>query len=678
MIWGYIRVSTDQQTVENQRFLINQYCDKNNIAIDKWIEDEGVSGTKYYKKRHLGILVEQAKEGDFILCSELSRLGRSLYMIFEILDILTKRGCKLFAIKQNFNMANDINSKVIAFAFGLSAEIERDMISERTKMALARKKAEGVILGRPVGRKKAIEKFVLYGKDDEIRRLLEEGVSRRVIAKQLGVDRNTLYKYCLERDITSDRTPIHQRPNLDPTKYILYGKDEIIKYLLDDKELTIAEAAKQLNTTGPTLKTYLLNVMKIEPSNYIQRGAVVTDDEKLSMVEEYKAGSSMAELSVSHSLRQEKVSRILYEMEKFLDEKFIRPSMKNKQELTEEEIKEAVQLRAKRTNWKIIKETMNLDVSVERLTREVKKYAKENNIEIPIANNRCVFNYVSKWTDEAMEGLYLRWINGDRAVEIGIDYDCGPETVTRIAKYYCQKKGIEFVKRSSKKIPDDQYINIYHRAKVNHEYYKDIAKSYNCSTVAIKEVIRKYEEANGLFTLKRRIDDEQIERIMKLHNQNMNNIEIAKETGFAPETISKSIRRYCAANGIDIQTSKRLDDITDEQKDQVVQMAKDKISLYKIADYTKISKWLCKRIIIEWQTRNDQKIIKDKIFLKKDEDKVIFKLFAKENKSVKDIAKLYEVQTCTIYNHLRKYAKDNGFLLTSQVVAVPVQQSADK
>ena len=177
MNYGYIRVSSDKQTVENQRFEIIKFCEKEKIRIDGWIE-ETVSGTKNYDKRELGQLLEKVKKDDLIICSELSRLGRSLFMIMEILNQCMNKECRVWTIKDGYRLGDDIQSKVLAFAFGLSAEIERNLISQRTKEALARKREEGVILGRPKGRKSckvnewkkikkikktlAKQKFVLY------------------------------------------------------------------------------------------------------------------------------------------------------------------------------------------------------------------------------------------------------------------------------------------------------------------------------------------------------------------------------------------------------------------------------------------------------------------------------------------------------------------------------------
>ena len=194
MICGYIRVSSDKQTVENQRFEIKNFCQKEGLTIDGWIE-ETISGTKAYNKRELGKLLKRVQKGDLIICAELSRLGRNLFMIMEILNICMTKECRVWTIKDNYRLGDDIQSKVLAFAFGLSAEIERNLISQRTKEALARKKAEGIVLGRPKGRKTTPTVRKLYPKEPLIRELLLNGTSQRQIAKICHVDRNTLGRY---------------------------------------------------------------------------------------------------------------------------------------------------------------------------------------------------------------------------------------------------------------------------------------------------------------------------------------------------------------------------------------------------------------------------------------------------------------------------------------------------
>lgn len=194
MIYGYIRVSSDKQTVENQRFEIRNFCQYQNLKIDDWIE-ETISGTKSYDKRQLGKLLKKVNKDDIIICSELSRLGRNLFMIMEILNICMNKECRVWTIKDNYRLGDDIQSKVLAFAFGLSAEIERNLISQRTKEALARKRAEGVVLGRPRGRKSSPDKYKLSGKEVLICELLKNRTSLCKIAKLCHVDRNTLARF---------------------------------------------------------------------------------------------------------------------------------------------------------------------------------------------------------------------------------------------------------------------------------------------------------------------------------------------------------------------------------------------------------------------------------------------------------------------------------------------------
>jgi DNA invertase Pin-like site-specific DNA recombinase len=196
MTYGYVRVSTDRQTVDNQRFEIERFCIKNGLTVEQWIE-ETISGTKSPEKRLLGSLLSEVKRGDLIVCSELSRLGRSLFMIMSILNQLMLNGVRVWTIKDNYRLGDNIQSKVLAFAFALSAEIERDLISQRTKEALARRRSEGVILGRPVGRKSSYVK--LSGHEKEIQALLDKHTSKSAIGRIFGVNRMTVDSFLKER-----------------------------------------------------------------------------------------------------------------------------------------------------------------------------------------------------------------------------------------------------------------------------------------------------------------------------------------------------------------------------------------------------------------------------------------------------------------------------------------------
>lgn len=197
MVYAYLRVSTGKQDGENQKVGVEALADRLSLKIDKYIDDEGVSGTKEPEKRELGKLMKILKPGDVLLAGEISRLGRSLFMVMRILEYCMNNGVKVYTAKDGYELGDNIQSKVLAFAFGLSAEIEREMISRRTKEALAKKKAEGVILGRPVGRKS--DRVKLSGKEEVIRELLNQGVPKTKIAKIFKVNRNTLAKFINER-----------------------------------------------------------------------------------------------------------------------------------------------------------------------------------------------------------------------------------------------------------------------------------------------------------------------------------------------------------------------------------------------------------------------------------------------------------------------------------------------
>lgn len=205
MIYGYIRVSSDKQTVENQRFEIKEYCKGQHIHVDGWIE-ETVTGTRAYNKRRLGKLLRHVKAGDVIICSELSRLGRNLLMVMEILSVCMSKQCRVWTIKDNYRLGDDIQSKVLAFAFGLSAEIERNLISQRTKEALARKRAEGVVLGRPKGSRTCMKRLRAHAKHARILALHEQGYTCYKMARELQIPRTSLMRYLQRLDEVGEIT----------------------------------------------------------------------------------------------------------------------------------------------------------------------------------------------------------------------------------------------------------------------------------------------------------------------------------------------------------------------------------------------------------------------------------------------------------------------------------------
>ncbi len=179
-VFGYARVSTKDQELKNQKYEILNYAANNDLNVTNWIEIK-VSSRKSTKVRMIDTLLEQLADGDVLIVAELSRLGRSVGQISMIVNSLVETGVQLICIKENIklNGSPDIQSKVMVTMFSLFAEIERDLISERTKAGLARAKAEGKLIGRPKG----LGKSRLDGKEDEIKELVKKGVSKASIAK---------------------------------------------------------------------------------------------------------------------------------------------------------------------------------------------------------------------------------------------------------------------------------------------------------------------------------------------------------------------------------------------------------------------------------------------------------------------------------------------------------------
>ena len=193
MVYGYIRVSTIHQNLENQQLEIEKFAWQNGLHIDKWIEEK-ISGTKKPEYRKLGKeLMCQCKKGDLVICTEISRFGRSLIMIMNVLQFFLENDIKVWTIKDNYRLGDDIQSKVLAFAFGLSAEIERQLISERTKQGIQRARHEGKQIGRKLGRKSDFYKLSPF--DDYIKHEILLGRSKRSIAEELGVAWATLNKH---------------------------------------------------------------------------------------------------------------------------------------------------------------------------------------------------------------------------------------------------------------------------------------------------------------------------------------------------------------------------------------------------------------------------------------------------------------------------------------------------
>ena len=190
MIYGYIRVSTDHQNTANQRHEIELFTDKNKLTVNKWVE-EIVSSRKPLHERRLGKVLKKLKKGDVLIATELSRLGRNLLEVMGILQECLEKDCQIWTLKENYRLGADIQSKVLAFAFSLASEIERQLISERTKISLQRLKDEGRHLGRPYGT--SYQK--LQKQHNRLMQLLEKGVSKAEIARSLGCTWLTVHRY---------------------------------------------------------------------------------------------------------------------------------------------------------------------------------------------------------------------------------------------------------------------------------------------------------------------------------------------------------------------------------------------------------------------------------------------------------------------------------------------------
>ena len=195
MIYGYCRVSTQHQHEENQHFAIEQFCDKNNLHIDVWVEEK-ISSSKKLKDRQLGNLLNALTENDILITTEISRLGRSLLEVMGILQMCLEKGCQIWTLKENFRLGTDIQSKVLAFAFSLSAELSKSLLQERIRESLARLKANGKKLGRPLGAKS--KSLKLTKNKNKLFKLLGNGIPITQIAKILQVNRCTIYKFLSE------------------------------------------------------------------------------------------------------------------------------------------------------------------------------------------------------------------------------------------------------------------------------------------------------------------------------------------------------------------------------------------------------------------------------------------------------------------------------------------------
>lgn len=256
MIYGYLRVSSDEQDVNSQKQGVEQFCKEHDWGIDKYITDDGVSGGKDPDKRNLGPLLKLVRKGDKIVCSEISRLGRDLYMVMDILHFCMEKECIIYTVKDRFVLGDDISSKVLAFAFGLSAEIERQMIRQRTKEGLKLRMKNGVLLGRPIGSCNSEEAQKFGAWKDRLSQMVEWQMSPRQIAAVIGCDRNTVsrlvqrwgygkkWKYKSEwaKSETKKRGQ-ERKPTYKDGDYLIVGLDREKTRALISADMTIPQIA---------------------------------------------------------------------------------------------------------------------------------------------------------------------------------------------------------------------------------------------------------------------------------------------------------------------------------------------------------------------------------------------------------------------------------------------------
>ena len=204
-VYGYLRVSTDDQDENSQKRGVDEFASKNGLKIDEYVIDHGLSGAKEFKVRSIGKLIKKLQKGDTVIASEISRIGRRLVLVLDFIKICTEKGVNFFTVKDRYSIADTLQSKVILTVMGLCAEIERDLVRQRTKEGLARAISEGKTLGRPKGRKTDPEKHKLNGKETLIKGLLDEKVTQRKIAQIVKVNRNTLAKFINERGLKNGK-----------------------------------------------------------------------------------------------------------------------------------------------------------------------------------------------------------------------------------------------------------------------------------------------------------------------------------------------------------------------------------------------------------------------------------------------------------------------------------------
>lgn len=198
MVYCYLRVSSDSQDVESQKIGIVEFLKQRELEAGEWVADEGVSGAVDWRKRGIGRIIAKAKPGDTLVFSEISRIARRLVLVLEVIKACSEKGVKIYTVKDRYVLEDTIQSKVLITVMGLAAEIERDLLRQRTREGLKRAVANGKTLGRPRGAKTDPALRKLHGSEDRIVQLRGRGVSFNGVARLLKVHRNTLARYIRE------------------------------------------------------------------------------------------------------------------------------------------------------------------------------------------------------------------------------------------------------------------------------------------------------------------------------------------------------------------------------------------------------------------------------------------------------------------------------------------------
>jgi len=193
---AYLRISTIDQDIDKNKADILKLANEKQLGHVKFVEEK-ISGTVSWKKRKIYTIIQDAKSGDTIIVSELSRLGRSMLEIMEILSIISEKKLSLYSVKGDWHLDDSMQSKIIAMVFAMASEIERELISSRTKEALRAKKAQGIKLGRPIGSGKSkLDKF-----KPEIEALLANGSTQKFIANRYSTTEANLYNWLLKHKL---------------------------------------------------------------------------------------------------------------------------------------------------------------------------------------------------------------------------------------------------------------------------------------------------------------------------------------------------------------------------------------------------------------------------------------------------------------------------------------------